>query len=172
MYWKLRMIKISIWCSSSWVRYFFTSLNKSVIFKHNFIHVHSKLTILTLFWWKNWLPICNFIAAHYLVMHIVKSIWETVLFSLHGQAMSHFLYSFTDTDLHNVIKKGNILKDVHKRYIIYQLLKACKYMHSGNVIHRDQKVGILRNVLLLLFVCWYDFAYSWVYCNMNRPYSC
>jgi len=46
----------------------------------------------------------------------------------------------TETDLHNVIKRGNILKDVHKRYIMYQLLKATKYMHSGNVIHRDQKV--------------------------------
>lgn len=28
---------------------------------------------------------------------------------------------FTDTDLHNVIKKGNILKDIHKRYIMYQV---------------------------------------------------
>lgn len=27
----------------------------------------------------------------------------------------------TDTDLHNVIKKGNILKDIHKRYIMYQV---------------------------------------------------
>ena len=26
-----------------------------------------------------------------------------------------------DTDLHNVIKKGNILKDVHKRYVMYQV---------------------------------------------------
>ena len=32
------------------------------------------------------------------------------------------LYFFTDTDLHNVIKKGNILKDIHKRYIMYQVM--------------------------------------------------
>lgn len=46
----------------------------------------------------------------------------------------------TDTDLHAVIKKGTLLKDIHKRYVMYQLFKAIKYLHSGNVIHRDQKV--------------------------------
>lgn len=44
-----------------------------------------------------------------------------------------------ETDLHNVIKRSNILKDVHKRYIMHQLFKAIKYIHSGNVIHRDLK---------------------------------
>lgn len=57
----------------------------------------------------------------------------------------YLVFEFMDTDLHNVIKKGNILKDVHKRYIVYQLLKAMKYIHSGNVIHRDLKPS---NVLL------------------------
>ncbi|XP_036827334.1 mitogen-activated protein kinase 15-like isoform X2 [Oncorhynchus mykiss] len=50
-----------------------------------------------------------------------------------------------DTDLHAVIKKGNLLKDIHKRYVMHQLLKATKYLHSGNVIHRDQKPS---NILL------------------------
>lgn len=57
----------------------------------------------------------------------------------------YLVFEFMDTDLHNVIKKGNILKDVHKRYIMYQLMKAIKYIHSGNVIHRDLKPS---NVLL------------------------
>lgn len=46
-----------------------------------------------------------------------------------------------DTDLHAVIKKGTLLKDIHKRYVMYQIFKAVKYLHSGNVIHRDQKVN-------------------------------
>ncbi|XP_071964033.1 extracellular signal-regulated kinase 2-like isoform X2 [Antedon mediterranea] len=57
----------------------------------------------------------------------------------------YLVFEFMDTDLHAVIKKGGILKDVHKRYIMYQLLKATKYLHSGNVIHRDKKPS---NILL------------------------
>lgn len=43
-----------------------------------------------------------------------------------------------ETDLHNVIR-GNILQEIHKQYIIYQLLRALKYIHSGELIHRDLK---------------------------------
>jgi mitogen-activated protein kinase 15 len=35
--------------------------------------------------------------------------------------------------------RAHILEDIHKQYIIYQLCKALKYMHSGNVLHRDMK---------------------------------
>ncbi|XP_051246390.1 mitogen-activated protein kinase 15 [Dicentrarchus labrax] len=57
----------------------------------------------------------------------------------------YLIFEYMDTDLHAVIKKGTLLKDIHKRYVMYQLLKAIKYLHSGNVIHRDQKPS---NVLL------------------------
>lgn len=56
----------------------------------------------------------------------------------------YLVFEYMDTDLHNVIKKGNILKDIHKRYIMYQILKAAMYLHSGNVIHRDQKVCLFN----------------------------
>ncbi|XP_051045112.1 mitogen-activated protein kinase 15 isoform X3 [Phodopus roborovskii] len=52
---------------------------------------------------------------------------------------------FPDTDLNAVIQKGKLLEDIHKRCIFYQLLRATKFIHSGRVIHRDQKPA---NVLL------------------------
>ncbi|KAL6422095.1 hypothetical protein ACFW04_010865 [Cataglyphis niger] len=57
----------------------------------------------------------------------------------------YLVFEYMETDLHNVIKRGNILKDIHKIFIMYQLFKAIKYIHSGNVIHRDLKPS---NVLL------------------------
>lgn len=65
----------------------------------------------------NWLTICR--AANNLDFYLV--------------------FEYMDSDLHNVIKKGDVLKDIHKRFVMYQLINAIKYMHSGNVIHRDLK---------------------------------
>lgn len=48
-------------------------------------------------------------------------------------------FEYMESDLHNVIKRGSILKDIHKRYVMYQLFNATNYIHSGNVIHRDMK---------------------------------
>ena len=44
----------------------------------------------------------------------------------------HFyqIYFFFVLDLHMVIRAG-ILADIHKKYIIWQLLKALKYLHSA-----------------------------------------
>ncbi|XP_033226406.1 extracellular signal-regulated kinase 2 [Belonocnema kinseyi] len=57
----------------------------------------------------------------------------------------YLVFEFMETDLHNVIKRGNILHEIHKVFIMYQLFKAIKYIHSGNVIHRDLKPS---NILL------------------------
>ena len=50
-------------------------------------------------------------------------------------------FNIQESDLHKLIKKGNILRSVHKKYILYQILKAIKYIHSADVIHRDLKVS-------------------------------
>ena len=50
----------------------------------------------------------------------------------------YLVFEFLETDLHAAIR-ANVLQDVHKRYIVYQTLKALKYMHSAELLHRDMK---------------------------------
>ncbi|XP_030651005.1 mitogen-activated protein kinase 15 [Nomascus leucogenys] len=57
----------------------------------------------------------------------------------------YLVFEFMDTDLNAVIRKGGLLQDVHVRSIFYQLLRATRFLHSGHVVHRDQKPS---NVLL------------------------
>lgn len=79
----------------------------------------------------------------------------------------YLVFEYMDTDLHNVIKKGNILKDIHKRYIMYQILKAAMYLHSGNVIHRDQKPSnVLLDTECFVKIC--DFGLARSVTNMTQ----
>lgn len=51
----------------------------------------------------------------------------------------YLVFDFMETDLHAVIRT-NILEDVHKQYIMWQLLRAIKFLHSADLLHRDIKV--------------------------------
>ncbi|NXY24753.1 MK15 kinase, partial [Atrichornis clamosus] len=79
----------------------------------------------------------------------------------------YLIFESMETDLHAVIKKGNLLKDIHKCYILYQLLKATKFIHSGNVIHRDQKPSnILLDAQCCVKLC--DFGLARSLCQMSE----
>lgn len=95
------------------------------------------------------------------------------LHSIHRATNNRDIYlgfEYMETDLHNVIKRGNVLKDVHKRYIMYQLLKATKYIHSGNVIHRDQKPSnILLDTLCRCKIADFGLARSLSQCGDGSP---
>lgn len=55
-----------------------------------------------------------------------------------GDKDIYLVFEYMETDLHAVIRAG-ILADIHKQYIMYQLFKAIRYMHSANILHRDMK---------------------------------
>lgn len=72
----------------------------------------------------------------------------------------YLICDYMESDLHAVIR-ANILEDIHKQYIIYQLLKALKYMHSGQLLHRDIKPSnILLNSDCQVRICDFGLARS------------
>ncbi len=50
----------------------------------------------------------------------------------------YLVFEYMETDLHTVIR-ANILEPIHKKFIMYQLLKALKFLHSAGIVHRDLK---------------------------------
>jgi mitogen-activated protein kinase 15 len=50
----------------------------------------------------------------------------------------YLVFEIMESDVHVVIR-GRLLKSVHKQYIMYQLMKSLKYLHSADLIHRDLK---------------------------------
>ena len=77
----------------------------------------------------------------------------------------------TETDLHAVVR-ANILEDIHKQYIIYQLLKALKYMHSAELLHRDIKPSnLLLNSDCHVRVCDFGLCRSVKECTGPTPVS-
>jgi len=74
----------------------------------------------------------------------------------------YLICDYMESDLHAVIR-ANILEEIHKQYIIYQLLKALKFMHSGQMLHRDIKPSnILLNSDCQVKVCDFGLARSLV----------
>eukprot|EP01063_Lacrimia_lanifica_P011284 TRINITY_DN1809_c1_g1_i1.p1 TRINITY_DN1809_c1_g1~~TRINITY_DN1809_c1_g1_i1.p1 ORF type:complete len:391 (+),score=184.45 TRINITY_DN1809_c1_g1_i1:135-1307(+) len=71
----------------------------------------------------------------------------------------YFASELMDTDLHQIIRSKQKLTDEHHQYFIYQALRALKYIHSANVLHRDLKPGnLLVNGNCDLLICDFGLA--------------
>ena len=72
----------------------------------------------------------------------------------------YITYDFMQTDLHAVIR-ANVLEAMHMKYVIYQLLKALKFIHSAGVVHRDIKPSnLLVNADCHVKICDFGLARS------------
>ena len=70
----------------------------------------------------------------------------------------YLIFEYMETDLHTVIR-ANILEPIHKQFIMYQLLKALKFIHSAGIIHRDLKPSnILINSDSYIKICDFGLA--------------
>jgi serine/threonine protein kinase len=71
----------------------------------------------------------------------------------------YLVTNFFETDLHKIIYSSNKLTDEHVQYLIWQILRGLKYMHSANVIHRDLKPSnLLLNANCELAICDFGLA--------------
>ena len=79
----------------------------------------------------------------------------------------YLVFEYMETDLHTVIR-ANILEPIHKKFIMYQLLKALKFLHSAGIVHRDLKPSnILINSDSFIKVC--DFGLARVLEVTGKP---
>ena len=51
----------------------------------------------------------------------------------------YLVFEYMETDLHTVIR-ANILEPIHKKFIMYQLFKALKFLHSAGIMYRAPEI--------------------------------
>lgn len=73
-----------------------------------------------------------------------------------------FVMERLDTNLQEIINSKQDLTIDHRRFIMYQILRGLKYLHTGNIVHgylRPDKIMIDRNYYLKIDAFNYDSHY-------------
>ena len=77
---------------------------------------------------------------------------------------------FAEADLKKLCKSPTYLDSSQVRFLMYQALCGCRYMHSANIMHRDIKpANILINSNCSLKIC--DFGLSRSYRRLNQNFK-
>lgn len=77
------------------------------------------------------------------------SIWKLIYIMPSGNSITY--------------SRQKILQDIHNRFIVYQIIKGIKFMHSAELIHRDLKPSnVLLNSDCHLKICDFGLARSLV----------
>lgn len=71
----------------------------------------------------------------------------------------YIVTNLMESDLERIIRSRQSLTDQHFQYFLYQILRALKYVHSANVLHRDLKPpNLLVNTNCDLALCDFGLA--------------
>lgn len=74
---------------------------------------------------------------------------------------------YAESDLKKLVKSATFLDRNQIRFLMYQAICGCRYMHSANILHRDLKpANILINSNCSLKIC--DFGLSRSYRRLNQ----
>lgn len=79
---------------------------------------------------------------------------------LTGEFNEIYLYEeLMECDMHQIIRLGQLLTDLHYQSFVYQILCGLKYIHLADVLHRDLKPGnLLVNADCELKICDFGLA--------------
>mmetsp|Transcript_15957 Transcript_15957/g.15896 ORF Transcript_15957/g.15896 Transcript_15957/m.15896 type:complete len:214 (-) Transcript_15957:561-1202(-) len=82
----------------------------------------------------------------------------------------YIVMEHADTDLKKVTRSPTFLDRAQVKWLMYQAICGCRYMHSANIFHRDIEPGnILINSNVSLKIC--DFGLSRSYQGLNQNFQ-
>ncbi|CAG9312793.1 unnamed protein product [Blepharisma stoltei] len=82
----------------------------------------------------------------------------------------YIVMEHADSDLKKLARSSTFLDHTHVKFLMYQAICGCRYMHSANIFHRDIKPGnILINSDCSLKIC--DFGLSRSYQGLNKSFQ-
>lgn len=74
-------------------------------------------------------------------MALTPGVWRIINVLFEMKSLLEFFFSYFIQSLVQTLKNRGKLTEPEVRYLMFQAVQACSYLHAQRVIHRDIKVG-------------------------------